>query len=318
MFWAWRAAPCSSRRSRVEVTTPPPPTTAAPAAARGSRWQGRHGRNGWHGKDGSPDTGGAGGASGAGGSKSDAMAEATTDATTDTTPSTDAPDDTTTADAQGDAVTDATPTRRDAARMCPSDGQHQSARVSGVPPRSGYPRADLGRGERSASRRTGHVRHQRVRHGQPDPIRRHRSPRSCTRRPRTRALATVDINSCRGSRSTACPRARSTFARSSSTTRRGSRPQKGLTYGMFVGGLDLTNGLRPPPPIRAVTLVAGEGKVVSTPLRALRRFHSKVVFAFPDGGTLPRQRRRARSASVRSNKPCRVARRSSAPRSLPA
>ena len=60
--------------------------------------------------------------------------------------------------------------------------------------------------------------------------------------------------------------------------------QKGLTYGMFVGGFDLNNGVQPPPPLRAVSLGTGSGTVVRQPLTALRRFSTVVALGLPDGG----------------------------------
>jgi hypothetical protein len=63
--------------------------------------------------------------------------------------------------------------------------------------------------------------------------------------------------------------------------------QKGLTYGMFVGGYNLNNGVQPPPPLRAVALGTGTGTVVRQPLTALRRFTTVVALGLPDGGTLP-------------------------------
>jgi hypothetical protein len=60
--------------------------------------------------------------------------------------------------------------------------------------------------------------------------------------------------------------------------------RKGLTYGMFVGGYNLNNGVQPPPPLRAVALTTGSGTVVRQPLTALRRFTSVVALGLPDGG----------------------------------
>jgi hypothetical protein len=53
--------------------------------------------------------------------------------------------------------------------------------------------------------------------------------------------------------------------------------QKGLTYGLFIGGFNLNNGVQPPPPLRAVPLATGSGTVVRQPLTALRRFTSEVA-----------------------------------------
>jgi len=45
-----------------------------------------------------------------------------------------------------------------------------------------------------------------------------------------------------------------------------------LTWGMFIGGFDLTQGVfPPPPPLRPITLTKGKGTLLSTNLRALRR-----------------------------------------------
>jgi hypothetical protein len=60
--------------------------------------------------------------------------------------------------------------------------------------------------------------------------------------------------------------------------------QKGLTYGMFVGGYNLNNGVQPPPPLRPVQLTTGMGTMVPQRLTALRRFTSAVVLGLPDGG----------------------------------
>ena len=60
--------------------------------------------------------------------------------------------------------------------------------------------------------------------------------------------------------------------------------QKGLTYGMFVGGYNLNNGVQPPPPLRAVSLATGSGTIVRQPLTALRRFTSVLALGLPDGG----------------------------------
>lgn len=65
--------------------------------------------------------------------------------------------------------------------------------------------------------------------------------------------------------------------------------QNTLTYGMFVGGLDLTQGIQPVPPVRPVTLTAGQGTIVKQYLTVMRKFDSVVVRApvLPDGGLLP-------------------------------
>jgi hypothetical protein len=53
-----------------------------------------------------------------------------------------------------------------------------------------------------------------------------------------------------------------------------------LTYGMFVGGVDLSSGVRPlpapPPPLLSVSLTVGQGKIVTQPLTALRRFKTQI------------------------------------------
>jgi hypothetical protein len=61
-----------------------------------------------------------------------------------------------------------------------------------------------------------------------------------------------------------------------------------LTYGMYVGGLDLTGGIQPVPPLRPVTLTTGQGTIVSQYLTAMRRFDTVVVRLplLPDGGGL--------------------------------
>ncbi|HMI87796.1 MAG TPA: hypothetical protein VK550_27125 [Polyangiaceae bacterium] len=61
--------------------------------------------------------------------------------------------------------------------------------------------------------------------------------------------------------------------------------QKGLTYGMFVGGYNLNNGVQSSPPLRAVPLATGSGTVVRQPLTALRRFTTVVALGLPNGGT---------------------------------
>ena len=50
-----------------------------------------------------------------------------------------------------------------------------------------------------------------------------------------------------------------------------------LVYGMFIGGFDLNGGVRPPPPLRKVTLAKGEETAVSQPLIALRKFTGMLV-----------------------------------------
>ena len=61
--------------------------------------------------------------------------------------------------------------------------------------------------------------------------------------------------------------------------------QRGLTYGMFVGGFNLNNGVQPPPPLRPVMLdTTGKGTVVPQPLTALRRFSTVIAMGLPDGG----------------------------------
>jgi hypothetical protein len=60
--------------------------------------------------------------------------------------------------------------------------------------------------------------------------------------------------------------------------------RQGLTYGMFVGGLDLSMGVQPMPPILAVNLTAGQSTVVSQHLTALRRFQTRVTLTPPSGG----------------------------------
>ena len=53
--------------------------------------------------------------------------------------------------------------------------------------------------------------------------------------------------------------------------------QSTLTYGMYIGGLDLSQGIAPVPQIRAANLVAGQGTIVSQYLTVMRRFDSWVV-----------------------------------------
>ncbi len=52
-----------------------------------------------------------------------------------------------------------------------------------------------------------------------------------------------------------------------------------LTYGMFVGGFDLTQGVNPPPKLRPITLTTGKGVLHSTHLTAFKRFTTKVGLA---------------------------------------
>jgi len=62
-----------------------------------------------------------------------------------------------------------------------------------------------------------------------------------------------------------------------------------LTYGMWVGGMNLANGVlpapAPPPDLRQVSLTVGRGTFVPMPMLAMRRFSSDVVLALqqPDG-----------------------------------
>jgi hypothetical protein len=63
--------------------------------------------------------------------------------------------------------------------------------------------------------------------------------------------------------------------------------QNSLTYGMYVGGLDLSQGIQPVPAVRAVTLTAGQGTIVNQYLTVMRKFSTAVVRAplpLPDGG----------------------------------
>jgi hypothetical protein len=53
--------------------------------------------------------------------------------------------------------------------------------------------------------------------------------------------------------------------------------QSTLTYGMYVGGLDLSQGLSPVPQIRAANLVTGQGTIVNQYLTVMRRFDTWVV-----------------------------------------
>jgi hypothetical protein len=58
----------------------------------------------------------------------------------------------------------------------------------------------------------------------------------------------------------------------------------GLTYGTFVGGLNLGSGLSPRPAIKPVALKKGAGTLVPIFMTAMRRFTSTVEVALPDGG----------------------------------
>jgi hypothetical protein len=58
----------------------------------------------------------------------------------------------------------------------------------------------------------------------------------------------------------------------------------GLTYGMFVGGMDLSTGVQPMPPVVPVSLTTGQSTMVSQHLTALRRFQTKVALSPLDGG----------------------------------
>jgi hypothetical protein len=60
----------------------------------------------------------------------------------------------------------------------------------------------------------------------------------------------------------------------------------GLTYGTFVGGLNLASGLQPTPGFRPVSLPAGVGTVVDMKLTAMRRFTSEVTVALDGGAPL--------------------------------
>jgi hypothetical protein len=59
------------------------------------------------------------------------------------------------------------------------------------------------------------------------------------------------------------------------------RNRTSLTYGMFVGGVDLSSGVRPlpapPPALLTVNLTVGQGKIVNQSLTALRRFKTQVA-----------------------------------------
>lgn len=59
--------------------------------------------------------------------------------------------------------------------------------------------------------------------------------------------------------------------------------QTGLTYGMFVGGFDLTQGVLPPPPLRAVSLAKGKGTLKAENLTALRLFTTTVTLGLLQG-----------------------------------
>ncbi len=52
--------------------------------------------------------------------------------------------------------------------------------------------------------------------------------------------------------------------------------QSGLTYGMFIGGFDLTQGVLPPPALRALPLTKGKGTLKAETLTALRLFTTTV------------------------------------------
>ncbi|HEX4476152.1 MAG TPA: hypothetical protein VH142_13795 [Polyangiaceae bacterium] len=52
--------------------------------------------------------------------------------------------------------------------------------------------------------------------------------------------------------------------------------QSGLTYGMFIGGFDLTQGVLPPPALRALPLTKGKGTLKVESLTALRLFTTTV------------------------------------------
>jgi hypothetical protein len=59
----------------------------------------------------------------------------------------------------------------------------------------------------------------------------------------------------------------------------------GLTFGMFIGGMDLSGGVGSPPPLQQVSLTAGQSTIVTQKLTALRRFQTRVVLGLsPDGG----------------------------------
>jgi hypothetical protein len=60
----------------------------------------------------------------------------------------------------------------------------------------------------------------------------------------------------------------------------------GLTYGMFIGGYNLNAGVEPAPPLRAVPLTAGQGTTVNLPMRALRKFSTRVALRVTDAGPL--------------------------------
>ncbi len=59
----------------------------------------------------------------------------------------------------------------------------------------------------------------------------------------------------------------------------------GLTYGLFVGGLALAEGVQPRPPLNGITVTAGQGKAQPMILTALRKLETR-VFRQP-GLTIP-------------------------------
>jgi hypothetical protein len=62
--------------------------------------------------------------------------------------------------------------------------------------------------------------------------------------------------------------------------------QGALTYGMYVGGISLAQGIQPVPPLNMVSLTAGQGTVVKQYLTVMREFKTVVTRApaLPDGG----------------------------------